>query len=163
MAKIIVKVPKAGDPIKPTTSIIPANRSTIDQDFDMRDTLASLAVKGNSLNPDDRMALLGSLTTSLGREKAEKLLTHAYIFNSRPEIQKLSPEEKIRSFYTIGSSDPDIQGIISRSKGLGYGVLPGFRESASDLNQAIRRDDVGTGSIAANPEVQKRIRLRIGK
>lgn len=167
MAKVRVKVPIAtGDPVKPKMIgdvVIPENRTQTDVDFDLRDTLASLAVKGNSLSADDRQALMGSLTSTLGRERAEKLLTHAYIFNSKPEIQGLSPEEKIKSFYTIGSNDPDVQAVIGRTKNLGYGVVPGFRESVSDLNQAIRRGDVGTAAVAVNPEVQRRIRLRIGK
>ena len=163
--KVMLKVAKAGDPAKPTSAGIevPSGKTPIDIDLDLRDRLAELAVKGNTLNPTDRAAVLSSLTTTLGRERAEKLMTHAFIFNSRPEVQRLSPEDKLKSFYTIGSSDPEIQGIIGRTKNLGYGVIPGFRGSVSDLNQAVQKGAAYGGTAVVDPEIQRKVMLRVGK
>lgn len=153
MAKVKLRVPVTGE-----TPTVP-----VDADFDMRDKLSELAIRGNMLAPDDKMAIMGYLSSQLGKEKAEKLMTHAYIFNSRPEVQRLSPEDKLRSFYTIGSTDPDIKAVIDKSKSLGYGVVPGFRESVSTLNQAIQKGETTTPVTSVNPEVQRRIRLKINK
>jgi hypothetical protein len=168
MAKVLLKVaPKAGDPTKPTTVgdvIIPANRGKYDQDFDLRDKLSELAVRGNSLNPDDKAAIYGYLTSNLGKDRAMKLMNHAYIFNSRPDVQRLSPEERLKSFYTIGSTDPEIMEVIGRTKNLGYGILPGYRESVSDLNQATQRGGVAVPvSQTVNPEVRRKVMLQVRK
>jgi len=165
MAKVVVKVAKSGDPVKPVSKAIDvaSGKTIIDTDLDLRDRLSELAIRGNSLSPDDKTALYGALTSSLGKERAQKLMTHAYLFNARPEVQRLSPEEKIKSFYTIGSNDPDVQEIIGRTKNLGYGVLPGFRNSTSVLNQAVQAGTADRPVEVVDPEVRKKVMVRIGR
>jgi hypothetical protein len=93
-----------------------------------------------------------------------KLMNHAYIFNSRPDVQRLSPEEKLKSFYTIGSTDPDIMEVIGRTKNLGYGVLPGYRESISDLNRATQKGEMAVPvSQNIDPEVRRKVMLQVRK
>jgi hypothetical protein len=164
MAKVMLRV--KADPTKPKTDedvVIPAGKTKIDQDFDLRDRLSELAIRGNSLSPDDKTAMFGYLTANLGKDKAMKLMNHAYIFNSRPEVQRLTPEEKIKSFYTIGSSDPDIMEVIGKTKNLGYGVMPGFRGSISDLNQAAQGGNVNQRTQPVSPEVTRRIMLKTSR
>lgn len=161
MAKVSLRISKAADPVKP--AIIGGPRVPINRDFDLRDKLSELAIKGSSLAPDDKAAIYGYLTANLGKDKAMKLMNHAYIFNSKPDIQRLSPEEKLKSFYTIGSSDPDVMEVISRTKNLGYGVLPGFRNSVSSLNQEIQGNNPDVTGKTVNPEVTRRVRLQINK
>lgn len=166
MAKVLLRVSKTGDPTKPQMGgdvMIPAGKTKSDQDFDLRDKLSELAIRGSSLAPDDKAAIYSYLTDNLGRDKAMKLMNHAYIFNSKPDIQRLSPEEKLRSFYTIGSNDPDVMDVISRTKNLGYGVLPGFRNSVSTLNQEIQGNVPATTQTTVNPQVTRRIRLQTNK
>lgn len=162
MAKVLLRVSKAADPVKPATAAagvgVPVN-----QDFDLRDKLSELAIRGNALKPDDKVAIYRDLTKSLGEEKAQKLMNHAYLFASRPEMQRMSPEEKLRSFYTIGSNDPDVMDVISRTKNLGYGVLPGFRNSVSTLNQEIQGNVPATTQATVNPQVTRRIRVQTNK
>lgn len=134
--KVMIRVNKGGTPI-PT-----------DTKFDLRDVLSGLVAKGNILNPDDKAALYGSLVSNIGQENAQKIMNHAYLFNQRSDIQRLPLEEKIKTFYTIGSNDPYVNDVISKTKTLGYGVLPGFRQSASDINQEM------SGQIA--PVAQKK-------
>lgn len=169
MAKAIrVKIaPATGDPIKPEvqeTAIYSANKPKIDLDFDVRDKLAELVGKGNALNPDDKVSIYGRLASILGEGKAKKVMDHAYIFNQRPDIQKLPLDQKLNAFYQIGSTDPDVHGIIERSKSLGYGPLQGFRESSSDINQQLTgRVPLVTGSGDAVPEIKKKVMVKIAK
>lgn len=162
--KVMLKVaPSSGDPVKSTDEkMLLTNRGPIEGQFDIRDRLAELVGKGNALNPDDKAAIFGSLTTALGHDKAAKVMNHAYIFNQRPDIVKLPLEDKLKAFYSIGSNDPDVNQLITKSKSLGYGALEGFRNSSSAINQVLsgRTPDV---TIASTPEVQKRIMLRVNK
>lgn len=135
-------------------------------DFDIRDRLAELVGKGNALAPDDKAAIYGSLVASLGKDKAEKVMSHAYLFNNRPDIVKLPSEDKIRAFYTIGSNDPDVNAIISKSKTLEYGPIAGFRQSASSINQGLSGQApllTTAPGATVSPEVQRKIMVRVNK
>lgn len=164
--KVLLKIsPAAGDPIKKVgDTILPSNKSKYDQEFDIRDRLAELVGKGNALMPDDKAAILGNLVSTLGKDRAMKVMNHAYIFNQRPDIVKLPLEERLKAFYTIGSNDPDVNALITRSKALGYGSVPGFRQSSSSINQELSGHVPSTATASAmNPEIQKRIILKINK
>jgi hypothetical protein len=167
MAKVLLKVkPATGDPAKPQMIgdvMIPAGKTKIDQGFDLRDRLAELAIMGNALKPDDKSAIYNGLVNQLGQKTAQKLMDHAFVFSSRPDVQRLSPEEKLKSFYTIGSNDPEVMGVIGQVKNLGYGVVPGYRESTSVLNQATQRGGVTQNAQNVNPEVTRRIMLRTNR
>jgi hypothetical protein len=166
MAKVRVVKPTvvAGDPAKPAdNNMVLSSRSKLDTDLDLRDKLSELAIRGNALHPDDKTAIFGYLTNAFGRDKAQKIINHAYIFNSRPDMQGLSPEEKLKSFYTIGSTDPDVQDVISKTKNLGYGILPGYRGSSSAINQAVQKGSYGGAVGAVDPEIQKKVMIRVSK
>lgn len=135
--KIVLKVsPSVGDPIK-GSDITYTSRSPMARRLDVRDHIAELVGKGNSMSANDRAAIYGSLSAAIGQDKALKVMNHAYIFNQRPDVLKLPVEDKLRSFYDIGSNDPDVNDVISKSKSIGYGILPGFRESSSGINQLL--------------------------
>lgn len=150
-SKVMIKV-APGDPKVP-----------VNMDFDIRDRLAELVGKGNALSPDDKAAIYGGLVSSLGKEKATKMMNHAYIFNQRGDVQNLPLEDKLKSFYTIGSTDPELSQIMTKSKSLGYGVVPGLRESSSDLNQSLTGRTAPTTPGVVNPEVVKRVMVRVNK
>lgn len=165
--KVLLKV-ASGDPVKPIVEndMVLTAKEPLRSDFDLRDTLSGLVGKGNTLSPDDKAAIYGSLVASLGKDKAQKVMNHAYIFNSRPDVQKLPVEEKLRAFYAIGSNDPDVKNVMGRTKNLGYGVIPGARESANYLSSQIYGDkNVGGQPINTSvvPEIGKKVMLRIGK
>lgn len=156
--------PTTGDPVKSADSdMVLSTRTPIEQGLDIRDHLAELVGKGNTLSAGDRTAIYGSLTAALGRDKATKIMNHAYLFNQRPDVAKLPLEEKIKSFYTIGSNDPDVNDVIMKSKTLGYGALPGFRGSSSVLNQILSGRTADVTGTNANQEAKDRIMLRINK
>jgi hypothetical protein len=163
MAKVKLIV---GDPKKPAPDnnmVLSPTKPQLDLDFDLRDRLSELVTKGNSLSADDKAAIYGNLSTMLGKEKAQKIMNHAYIFNTRPEIQKLPLEDRLKSFYTIGSNDPEVLEVMGRTKRLGYGVAPGYRESISDLNQATRGAVMPTSTTSIDPELTKKIMVRVNK
>lgn len=162
MAKVMLRI---GDPVRPAPSkpALEGHEPQVDLGFDLRDRLSELVTKGNTLNPDDKAAIYGSLVGMLGKDKAQKVMSHAYIFNTRPEIQRLPLEEKLKSFYTVGSNDPEVMEVIGRTKNLGYGVAPGFRESISDINQRTLNRNQSAATAVATPEVQRRIMLQMRK
>jgi hypothetical protein len=164
--KVLLKVsPPAGDPVKGTTSegMLLTPHNPIAQDLDIRDRLAELVGKGNALHPDDKKAIYGALASQLGQEKAMKVMNHAYLFNQRPDVVKLPLEDKLRAFYTIGSNDPDVNMAINRSKSLGYGALAGFRNSSSGINQQLTGSVAAVTPTAMEPEVQKKVMLKVSK
>lgn len=164
---IKVKVsPKTGDPVKGELNektTLNAHRAGLDSNLDVRDRLAELVGKGNVLLPEDKVAIYGNLVATLGQDKAQKVMNHAFLFNQRPDVQKLPLEEKLKAFYTIGSNDPDVSQLIAKSKALGYGVLPGLRGSVSDLNQAIQGGVPTKENVAVNPEIRKRVMVKVAR
>lgn len=164
--KVMLKVasPKTGDPIKVEEKVLYSpGRPQTTVDFDVRDKLAELIGKGNALSGDDRNAIYDTLVKSLGPQKAQKVMTHTYMFNQRPEVQGLPVEDRLRSFYTIGSNDPEVGGLIAKSKSLGYGPVQGFRSSNSAMNQLLAGRIPATNETAVVPEIKKRIMLSTKK
>lgn len=158
--KVMLRI---GDPATPAGNnmILKANDPTKTA-LDVRDHLAALIAGGNNLSPDDKKAVFQGLSNALGQEQAQKVLLHAYVFNNRPDVQRLPIEEKLKTFYDIGSTDADIHNLLTKTKALGYGVVPGFRESSSGINQQL------TGRVPAvvaqsQPEMQKKIMLKVSK
>lgn len=151
-SKVTLKVKKGDDPRVPVNS-----------DFDTRDRLAELVSSGNLLKPDDKAAIYGSLISAYGQDKAAKIMNHAYIFNQRGDVQNLPIEDKLKAFYAIGSNDPEVSQILNRSKSLGYGVVPGFREGSSAINQELSGRVAPTASGVVNPAVVNRVRLRVSR
>lgn len=166
--KVLLRVasPKSGDPVKNTMEeeiLYKPGQTTIERGLDVRDRLAELIGKGNAIDADTKSAIFADLQKMIGAEKAMKVMDHAFIFNSRPDVQKLPVEEKIKSFYTIGSRDTDVQDLINKSKGMGYGVIPGFRSSISQINQQLANRTSPAGVAQMSPEIQRKVLLKINK
>jgi hypothetical protein len=169
MAKVTLRVNKGntGDPVTPSVGkesmLLTGNKPVIDQHFDLRDILTGLVGKGNTIGPDDKMGMYAGLVSMLGKDKAQKVMNHAYLFNSRPDMQKLGIEDKLQSFYSMGSNDPEVNEVIAKTKSLGYGPVPGFRRSANALNQELSGQIQPVTTTQQNPELQKKVVLRVGK
>jgi hypothetical protein len=167
MAKSIkVRIaPPTGDPIKGAVengSLYTANQGPLKTGLDLRHRISELIASGGVLDPDDKKSIYGDLSQMVGEPIAQKLMTHAYLFNQRPDIKKLPMEAKIQSFYDIGSNDPDVANIINKTKAMGYGVVPAFRESVSELNKEIA-GKVARGSQQPLSDEQKKIIVRVQK
>lgn len=163
--KVLLKI-GSGDPVKEVVeekATYNSRGSGIHKSLDLRDRIAELVGKGNALNPDDKAGIYKGLSDIVGIDKAQKIMNHAFIFNSRPDVQKLPIEEKLKTFYTIGSSDPDVTDAITKTKNLGYGVIPGFRSSVSDINQQLSGRIPTVAGSGINPEIQKKVLLKISK
>lgn len=147
-------------------SYIPPGKTRADIDLDVRDLLSNMVGAGYSsweqINTDlDAKAKYGSLVNKVGRPMANKLVTQVISFSSRPDSQNKSTEQKIQSFYDIGSNDQDVSGVLKNIKSMGYGVIPGYRESALFGNQQLggRIDPV----VAASTEQSEKVKNIIDK
>lgn len=155
---------KAGDPkkgeIKESVLLSPG-RTPFDDTADVRDILSGLVGKGmTGLNDDDSRNSYTRLQQLVGPQQAQKLMTHMFIFNSRPDLKGAAPEARIKSFYDTPASDNDVSGTLNKVKSFGYGVLPGFRDSSSQLNQQLSGRIPATSVAAVDPAV-KTVKLKI--
>lgn len=164
--KVMIKVtPKTGDPVKGDVEakmLLTPGQTTIDKSFDIQDRLMELIGKGNIVNPDDKAAIYGNLQNMVGPDRARKIMDHIYLFNTRPEVQRLPVEQKIGAFYSIGSNDPDVQAYINQTKNLGYGSGAQLRGSSSQINQELSGRIPAT-SVSSPTESQKKIMLSVRK
>lgn len=156
---------RTGDPKKKEveeTIFLGKNRTPIDDTADTRDILTGLIGKGyTALSDDSIRGGFQRLQALVGPERARKLMTHAFIFNQNPAMQKLPTEAKIKTFYETPSGDADVQGLLGKVKSFGYGVLPGFRESSYQVNQELAGRIPPTTAMV-DPALQK-IKLRVGQ
>ncbi len=130
------------------------NPGTATDSVYIRDALSGVIGKGyTDLKSDDARAQYAYLRGKLGNEMAQKLMTHALLFNQRTDMLKKSPQEKIQSFYDIGSNDPQVHDIISRAGKVSYGPIEGVNTSP-DLNnmqitgrKVMAKDNVKQGDL----------------
>lgn len=126
---------------RPTTG---RSRTSGDETADIRDILTGIVGKGytNFSDPDAQhnFAVLAGI---VGKKEAQELITHAFIFNQRPDVQHKTASERITQFYDMGSSNPGLNTIIKAAGNFSRGPLAGARESADMLNRQVTgRDDL---------------------
>lgn len=154
-----IKVKPKTDPVEET--FISKGRTPIDDTADVRDLLTALVGKGyTSLSDADSRADYQRLQALVGQDKAQKLATHAFIYNQNPANQRLPVEAKIKGFYDAPAGDPDVQSTLKKVGAFGYGVLPGFRESVNHTNQVLAGRIPATVAVTETPE-QSKVKLRI--
>lgn len=152
---------KAGDPVVKDEVILSKGRTPFDTTADVRDILSGLVGKGmTGLNDDDSRNGYSRLQQLVGPQQARKLMTHAFIFNSRPDLKNAPVEARIKQFYDSPSADADVNGALGKVKSFGYGVLPGFRDSSSQLNQQLSGRIPSEVAVVA-PEQAKAVKLKI--
>ncbi len=127
-------------------------RTTIDDSADVRDLLSAIAGSGKSGLGSDQQAVYNRLQVLLGADKARKVISHAYIFNQRPDMLAKTPMQRISAFYDMGSNDPDVDAIIKKTKGLGEGPLAGLNQTPNDLTQKVA-SGTSTRAIASSNNV----------
>lgn len=115
------------------TSYVPPTDS-----LNIRDVLSGVIGKGfTDLKNDDARNAYAYLRSHLGYDAASKLMTHALMFNQRQDMLKASPQQKVQSFYDIGSNDPELHEIITRAGKVSYGPMDGLNTSPDALNKQI--------------------------
>lgn len=157
------KIKVKGDPKKGELSeemYISKGRTPLDTTADLRDVISGLAGGGyTSLSDENARASYSRLRALLGDTKANKLMTHIFIQNQRPEVSKLPIEGRVKSFYDMPVADEEVGNTLKKVKSFGYGVLPGFRESHSQFNQQLA-GVIPSGVVSARPDTEK-IKLRV--
>jgi hypothetical protein len=133
----------AGDPksglIDVSGKYKPQNRTSSDTSLDISD-LISYAVAGGytSFSDDSIKSNFKYLSGVIGEDKARKLFNQAFIYNQRPDSKKLTPQQKIQSFYDIGSNDPEVNKTLQSIKSQGTGVQARFDQSTYVGNKEIQ-------------------------
>lgn len=84
---------------------------------------------------ENARAMYSYLRNTLGGDTAQKLLTHLSLYNQRPDMLKAAPEQRIQSFYEIGSRDPELSDIIGRSKIVAQGPMAGLNDTPTAITQ----------------------------
>lgn len=161
-----VKITKTDPPVTVKEGEFIRSRTPLDDTADIRDDLALIVGGGNpSLKNDDVRGSFARMQSIMGQDKAAKLMDAIYLHSQRPEVMAMkTPEERINSFYSIGSSNQDIAPYIQRAKTFGYGVIPGFRDSRLLANMILSGREKPTAAVAeVNPELAKKIMVRIAK
>lgn len=131
------------DPITPiglgkSIAMMSRQRTPFDDTADIRDSLTALVGKGyTGVSDDDARGHFGRLTSILGRDAAQKLMTHIFIYNQTPTARGVGLQEKINQFYNIGSRDSSINDILSRVNKFGSGVQSGLTDSPEIQNQEL--------------------------
>lgn len=157
-----IRVSKKDPPVKAEVSeTIIAPKTVLNDRADVRDLLSMMVGGGNtSLTSDDGRANFSRLKGLVGEKAAQKLVTNATLYNQRPEVQKLSPEQRVQGFYSQGSSDPEISDYLKQGMGIGYGVGHGFRTSPllGNISLTGRNTNVQGGDMAAASKIKTLIR-----
>lgn len=160
MAKAVRLRLPATDPVVKEKVIISKGRTPLDDTADVRDILSGLVGKGmTGLNDDDSRNGYNRLQQLVGPQQANKLMNHMFVFNSRPDLKGAAPEARIKTFYDTPTSDPDVSSTLGKVKSFGYGVLPGFRQSSSQLNQGLSGQT--SPSVAVVDPAVAKVKLKI--
>jgi hypothetical protein len=129
-----------GGPTMPAAQTIAPNKTRLDDTADLRDSISVLLGKGYTANPgdEDMKAHQARVLALLGPAAGQQLLSHLQVFNQRPGMDKLSPDERVQQLYSLGSQHPVVGPILNRVKSFGTGPTSGFRESVDVANQKLQ-------------------------
>lgn len=123
-----IRVVKTGSPEDPKMVKSTSDKNKYSDLLDVRDML-SHAVAGNyqDMNNSDLQTNYKLLAGRVGEKAAQKLMNRVFIFN---QTQKGgTPTERISRFYETPDGDEEVNTILTNTRGLGQGVIPGFRSS----------------------------------
>jgi hypothetical protein len=153
-----------GDPptggTKPAASsdkYIPRGRTPIDTNLDIRDALSHAVAGGyTSFSDKDIKANFKYISDLIGQQKAHSLFLQAFLFNQRDDVKGKKGEDRVQSFYDIGSSDPETKKTLLAIQNIGSGVREGYRNSVNEgvklISGADKRDTTkaADAGVAAN-------------
>lgn len=149
----------------PPVKEIYKGKTPADTTADVRDSLSYFAGRGltNLVDPEAQKQY-ALLVNQVGREKAQNLANQVFLHSQRPEVLKMSPEQRISSFYSVGSNNPDVQGTLNKVKSFGMGVIPGFRSSPLLGNMLLGgRESAPIAAVKPDTDQQKRVKLLISQ
>jgi len=150
MAEARMQMDGDGDKLTPIDS--KGERTPLDTTADIRDSLGVLVGGGySSLTDDDSKANVKKLQGLLGEQQAQKLISHALLFNQRDDMKGKSPQERLAMFYSMGHPDKKVGGILQKVKAFGSGPQAGLNDSvdsaAQDINNSRPRSLASGGML----------------
>jgi hypothetical protein len=162
-SKLMSFIGGGGNPPNITQKTSAGIDRTVHNDLaDGRDILSMLVGSGTtSLKGHDMNSAFNRLKDVVGAPLAQKLATQAFLYNQRPDAQKLSPEQRVQNFFKIGSNDPAVADYMKKSGYMGTGPVDAFRNSATLHNSNLQGKYLSNG--ATNPGVATAIQSLIGK
>lgn len=144
----------------------PIQKTPLNDMADSRDIISMFVGTGStSLKDQDTSSAYNRLTQIVGEPLARKLATQAMVFNQRPDVQKLNPEQRVNHFFKLGSNDKEVSDYIGKVGSLGTGPVDAFRNSALLKNSNLQGKYVMSdpGATAASGIVRSLLGKRIGK
>lgn len=137
------------------------NKTPLYDIADSRDIVSMLVGGGHkALNNDELQLHFGRLQKAVGAPLAQKLASQAILFNQRPDAQKLTPEQRVESFYNLGSNDSDVSGYLHKARTFGQGQAQGFANSTLFGNSVVQQKVFTTPTVVPPvAESGKRIKL----
>ncbi len=111
---------------------------TADSVADMRQIMSNMVGRGHKNLKDESInGDFAALVNTVGVSKARKLMDQAIIYNQRPEVKNMSIENKVQSFFDMGSSDKDVNTLLQKARSFGDGVVAGMNRSPSVENMKL--------------------------
>jgi len=138
--------------LAPTAMTSKRSTGQIPDQLDVRDVLSSFIGTGaKDFSDKQRLKDFHYVSGILGAPTAQKLLNHVFMFNNRADLAGKSPEERVQSFYDMGSKDPEVNKLLQSYKGVAQGPVIGLRSSPDYTNQQLTNripGGLGAGSLA---------------
>lgn len=137
-------------------------RTSLDETADIRDIINGMVGRGyTALDDDDAKGMYTRLRQVMGDQKAQKLMTQIFIHNQREGSKPM--ESRIKTFYEVGSNDPEVGEIITKTKTFGQGPLAGMRESSSAISQQLTGKFPSDIAMTPKEGLKEKVMLRINK
>jgi hypothetical protein len=123
-----IRVDKTGDPGPgdkpkspvgtPTTDIVSQRtHGKIPDQLDVRDAISNFVGSGvKDFKDPQRLKDFHYISNILGQDAATKLMNHVFLFNNRSDMGGKSPQQRVQSFYDIGSNDPMVNKMLQGYK-----------------------------------------------
>ena len=122
----------------------------------IRNALSGFVGKNfTDVKSDEAKGPYAYLNMKLGPALAQKLMTHAIMFNQRSDMAGLSPERRIQSFYSIGSNDPEVNGLLKTANNVAQGPVAGYYDSPDKNSLQVTRQDQLKNAPAGNADLSK--------
>lgn len=136
-------------------------KSDLDTYADARDIISSFVGGGHTSvgGSADLQNNYRRLTDLVGAPLAQKLHNQAALFNQRPDAQKLSPEQRVQNFFSLGSNDPELSQFIKNAGSIGQGQTPGFNNSTLFSNSVLQNKSFTSPTEETVASPARRIKL----
>jgi hypothetical protein len=148
---------ETGDPENPLSAIKKAmgsngtalpNVDPAKNDLNMSNYLSDVIGGNRGTNP--MKSTTGQWLYNLGNEMygesvSRKLINSAMLFNQRPDLQNMSQEQRINTYFQNQDTDPEIQAIKEKLRVVGYNPAVSYQNSPMDWDGVNSKTIPATG------------------